>query len=128
LFPDFKRPAGKYQPEYLINALADTPYTDPWQCIWETSEDGLTGSVHHHPLDSWDKFSGKVCVELDIDRQDITFAGTSSQIDGLIREEVEKIGSKRGGLMMVYGLYPGIPLKNVSAVMDAMERYSLFYS
>ncbi len=303
LFPEFKQPAGEYQPKYLVNALADTPYTDPWQCVWETAEDGITGSVHQHPLESWDnfsdyqapdplktdgtypidwdvmakqvatakatghfsqgglphghtflrlqdirgyenfifdlcdeepnvfklidmveefnygyiskwielepdmvrypedlgmqvgpmlspeqfnkyikpsyqrlmkpardkniivhmhsdgdirslvddlidggvevinlqdlvngidwiadKFGGKVCVDLDIDRQDITFAGTPTQIDALIREEVEKIGSKRGGLMLLYGLYPGVPLENVVALMDAMERYSTFYS
>ncbi len=37
-----------------------------------------------------DKFAGKVCVELDIDRQDITFSGTPDQIDALVREEVKK--------------------------------------
>ena len=303
LFPDFKRPAGNYQPKYLVNALVDKPYTDPWQCVWETSENGITGLVHQHPLASWDdfddylapdplktdgtypidwyvlseeikaakaagqftrgglphghtflriqdirgyenflfdmydenseilklikmveefnysyiskwlelepdmiiypedlgmqvgpmilpehfrnyikpsyqrlmqpardkniiihmhsdgdirtladdlidggvevlnlqdlvngvdwiadKFAGKVCVDLDIDRQNITFSGPPARIDALIREEIEKIGSSHGGLMMVYGLYPGIPLENVSALMDAMERYSSFYS
>ncbi|MCK5198434.1 MAG: hypothetical protein KAR21_08790 [Spirochaetales bacterium] len=303
LFPDFKRPDGNYKPQYLVTALADKPYTDPWQCVWKTAEDGITGSVHGHPLASWDnfdrykapdplktdgtypvdwnvlskevealkaagqfvqgglphghtflriqdirgyenfifdmvdeipdifkliemveefnltyiskwldlepdmisypedlgmqvgpmlspdqfrkfikpsyqrlmkpardkniivhmhsdgdirtladdlidggvevinlqdlvngidwiadKFAGKVCVDLDIDRQNITFSGTPGQIDALIREEVEKIGSKQGGLMMIYGLYPGVPLENVSALMDAMERYSAFYS
>jgi hypothetical protein len=29
---------------------------------------------------------------------------------------------------MIYGLYPGVPLENVSAVADAMERYANFYS
>jgi len=303
LFPNFKRPAPGYKPEYLVNARAMKPYTDPWQCVWETSDDGITGSVSQHPLLSWDdfadyqapdplktdgtypvdwnaladkvkaakaagafvqgglphghtflrlqdirgyenfifdmcdekiellklikmvedfnyayinkwidlepdmisypedlgmqvgpmispeqfrkyikpsyqrlmkpardkniivhmhsdgdirsladdlldggvevinlqdlvngidwiagKFAGKVCVDLDIDRQNITFSGASAQIDALIREEVEKIGSKRGGLMMVYGLYPGVPLKNAAALMEAMERYSSFYS
>jgi len=28
---------------------------------------------------------------------------------------------------MIYGLYPGIPLENIKAVMDAMERYAAFY-
>jgi uroporphyrinogen-III decarboxylase len=72
--------------------------------------------------------SGKVCVDLDIDRQRITFAGTPGKIDALIREEVEKLGSKQGGLMMIYGLYPGIPLENVQALMDAMERYMGYYA
>lgn len=302
LFPGFKRPSGKYHPEYLITAIAERPYTDPWHCVWKTAEDGITGSVYGHPLTSWnsfagymapdpsktdgtypidwnlmskeveslkaagqfvqgglphghtflriqdirgyenfifdmcdenpdiykliemvedfnyifiskwielepdmisypedlgmqvgpmlspdqfrkfikpsyqrlmkpvrdkniivhmhsdgdirtladdlidggvevinlqdlvndidwiaDKFAGKVCVDLDIDRQNITFSGSPRQIDALIREEVKKIGSKQGGLMMIYGLYPGVPLENVSALMDAMERYSFFY-
>ncbi len=70
---------------------------------------------------------GRVCIDLDIDRQQITRFGTAKQIDGLIREEVEKLGSPEGGLMMIYGLYPGVPLENVKALMDAMERYSDYY-
>jgi uroporphyrinogen decarboxylase len=303
LFPNFKRPEGKYQPKYLVNAIADVPYIDPWQCVWKTSENGITGAVHGHPLGSWndfpkytapnpsktdgtypvdwnvlskevkakkkagefiigglphghtflrlqdirgyenfifdmvdeipealkliemieefnlayiskwldlepdmvtypedlgmqvgpmlspdqfrkyikpsyqrlmqpardkgiivhmhsdgdirtladdlvdggvevinlqdlvngidwiaDKFSGRVCVDLDIDRQEISYGGSPDQVDALIHEEVEKIGSKQGGLMMIYGLYPGVPVENVSALMDAMERYSYYYS
>ena len=75
-----------------------------------------------------ERFSGKTCVDLDIDRQSITSYGTPQQIDALIREEVQKIGCLQGGLTMVYGLYPGVPLENIRALMDAMERYSLFYS
>jgi uroporphyrinogen-III decarboxylase len=74
------------------------------------------------------RFAGRVCIELDIDRQFITPYGTPAQIDALIREEVEKLGSKRGGLMMIYGLYPGVPLENAAALMDAMEKYAFFYS
>lgn len=75
-----------------------------------------------------DKYAGKVCIDLDIDRQSITPFGTAEQIDNLVREEVEKLGSKAGGLMMIYGLYPGVPLKNAKAVMDTMEKYSGYYS
>jgi uroporphyrinogen decarboxylase len=46
----------------------------------------------------------------------------------LIREEVEKLGNQQSGLMMIYGLYPGVPLENVGALMDAMERYATYYS
>lgn len=74
-----------------------------------------------------EKFAGKTCVELDIDRQKVTVFGTPADIDLLIREEVEKISTKQGGLMMVYGLYPGVPMKNVKAVMDAMEKYATYY-
>jgi len=71
---------------------------------------------------------GRVCIDLDIDRQQITRFGSPKQIETLIREEVEKLGGREGGLMMIYGLYPGVPLENVKAVMDTMERYSSFYS
>jgi len=54
--------------------------------------------------------------------------GTPVEIDALIRKEVEKLGSAQGGLMMVFGLYPGTPLENVKALMDAMERYATYYS
>ena len=74
-----------------------------------------------------EKFAGHTCIDLDIDRQQVTARGTPEQIDSLIREEVTKLGSKAGGLMMIYGLYPGVPLENVSALMDAMEKYALHY-
>jgi len=75
-----------------------------------------------------ERFAGKVCIELDIDRQNITAQGTPAQIDALIREEVQKLGSKRGGLMMIYGLYPGVPMENIKALMDAMEKYAMYYN
>lgn len=70
-----------------------------------------------------ERFRGRTCVELDIDRQKITRFGTPEEIDALIRGEVEAIADPAGGLMMIYGLYPGVPLENARAVMDAMERY-----
>ena len=71
---------------------------------------------------------GRVCIDLDVDRQDIVPYGTPEQIDALIREEVEKLGSPEGGLTMIHGMYPGVPLENAKALMDAMERYAGFYS
>lgn len=74
-----------------------------------------------------ERFSGKVCIDLDIDRQFVSPRGTPEEIDELIKTEVQKIGCKEGGLSMVYGLYGGIPLENVKAVMDAMEKYAFYY-
>ena len=71
---------------------------------------------------------GRLCVDLDIDRQQITRFGSPEQIEELIRREVQMLGSPEGGLMMIYGLYPGVPLENVKAIADAMERYAAFYS
>ena len=74
------------------------------------------------------RLSGRLCIDLDIDRQHVTPRGTPRQIDALIFDEVRSLGSKQGGLMMIYGLYPGVPLENVKALMDAMEKYAAHYS
>ena len=78
---------------------------------------------------SWigQQFRGKTCIDLDIDRQKITPFGTPAEIDAHIRSCIETVGCKDGGLMMIYGLYPGVPLENVKALMDAMTRYADFY-
>ncbi|MCL5674410.1 MAG: hypothetical protein M1501_01530 [Candidatus Omnitrophica bacterium] len=303
LFPGYIRPSGKVRPDYLLNAHAGKPYKDPWGCVWETTDDGITGAVHGHPLKTWDDFSnylppdpeitdgtypidwqniaenirktrdagnllwsglphghtflrlqdirgyinllgdmadgssnllkligmvadfnerfvirclalepdifcygddlgmqigpmispehfrkyikpvykrlmkpaldkncivhmhsdgdirtlvddlveagvqvinlqdmvngidwieqrfaGRVCIDLDIDRQSVTRFGSPTDVDALIREEVKKLGSAKGGLMMIYGMYPGIPLKNAKALMDAMEKYAGYWS
>lgn len=75
-----------------------------------------------------DNFAGKICIDLDIDRQSVTPYGTRSEIEALIKEEVQKLGSRDGGLTMIYGLYPGVPLENVKALMDALETYMGYYS
>ena len=303
LFPAYRRPAGKVEPVYLLNGRAGRPYTDPWRCIWETTDDGITGAVHRHPLERWSDFDGyvppdpektdgtypvdwkevaqrvrqdraqgnmvagelphghtflrlqdirgyenllmdmaeeepnltrlmkmveefnyrfvmkwmalkpdmfsypedlgmqvgpmispglfrkyikpvyarlmkpardlgcvvqmhsdgdiralandlvdagvqvlnlqdlvngvdwiastfreKLCIFLDIDRQRVTRFGSPADIDALVREEVEKLASPKGGLMMIFGMYPGIPLENARALMDAMEKYAVHYS
>ena len=74
------------------------------------------------------RLRGKICIELDIDRQRVTRFGSPKEIDELIRREVVTLGSPEGGLMLVYGLYPGVPLENVRAVMGAMERYAGHFS
>ncbi|MBI5723660.1 MAG: hypothetical protein HZA50_06860 [Planctomycetes bacterium] len=75
-----------------------------------------------------DNLKGKVCIDLDIDRQSVTRFGSPKEIDELIRKEVETLGSRQGGLTMIYGMYPGVPLENAKALMDAMEKYSALWS
>jgi len=74
-----------------------------------------------------DKLKGKICIDIDIDRQKITQYGTPEQIDKLIYEEVSKLSTPQGGFCMGYGLYPGVPIENAKAVMDAMEKYAFYY-
>lgn len=74
-----------------------------------------------------ENLKGRLCIDLDIDRQKVTRFGTPKEIHELILEEVRQLGSPQGGLMMIYGLYPQIPRENVEAVMDAMEKYAFYY-
>lgn len=53
---------------------------------------------------------------------------TPPVFDALVRREVELLGGKQGGLMMIHGVYPGVPLENIRALMDAMERYAGYYA
>lgn len=75
-----------------------------------------------------EKFFGKTCVEIDIDRQNVTRFGTPAKIDDFIKNEVKTLGSKQGGLMFIYGLYPGVPIENLKAIMDAMQKYATMFS
>lgn len=70
----------------------------------------------------------KTCIELDIDRQSITPFGTCQEIDRLVRNEISLLGTKYGGLMLIYGLYPGVPLENIKALMDALEKYAFYFN
>lgn len=75
-----------------------------------------------------DRYAGHTCIDLDIDRQKVTVFGTPAEIDELIRYEVESLSSPAGGLMLTYGWYPGTPLENVKAVMDALEKYMFYWN
>ena len=69
---------------------------------------------------------GKVCIDLDIDRQRITPFGTPQQVRDLVKEEISRLGTRDGGLMLTYGWYPGVPLENIKALMDALEE-NMYY-
>jgi hypothetical protein len=64
---------------------------------------------------------GRVCIDLDLDRAGVSRFGTPAGIHAHVRDAVDRLAGPDGGLMLLYGLYPGVPLENVAAVMDAME-------
>ena len=53
LFPNFAKPELPYTPKYANVAQKNHPYTDDWGCLWETMDDGITGTVTKHPLSDW---------------------------------------------------------------------------
>jgi len=69
---------------------------------------------------------GKAGIVLDIDRQKITAFGTPEQIDKHIAVCVRSLGSPDGGLMLIFGAYPGTPPENVGAVIRAMQKYHVY--
>ncbi|MGC9320152.1 MAG: uroporphyrinogen decarboxylase family protein [Armatimonadota bacterium] len=74
-----------------------------------------------------DELKGRVCIDLDIDRQSVVPHGTPQEIEELIEYEVRTLGSPNGGLMMTIGIYPPTPPENIDAVLSAMRKYQRFW-
>jgi hypothetical protein len=70
-------------------------------------------------------YKGKMCVDLDLDRQMFAFC-KPSDIRDQIRESVERLAMPEGGLMMK-GEVSGtnVPLENIEAICEAMEEFCL---
>ncbi|HML46333.1 MAG TPA: uroporphyrinogen decarboxylase family protein [Clostridia bacterium] len=74
-----------------------------------------------------ERIKGRACIDLDIDRQRIVPYGTRQEIHDLIEEEVKKLGSPRGGLTMIAGIYPPTPPENVDALCAALRKYRTYW-
>ncbi len=70
---------------------------------------------------------GKVCVDLDLDRQHFPF-WKPGDIDRHVREAVETLGDPEGGLWLKAEIGDDVPLENVEAICAALEKYSLYFS
>jgi len=70
---------------------------------------------------------GRVCIRLDIDRQDIVPHGTRSEIRDLIEEGVRKLGAPEGGLEFIAGVYPPTPPENIDALCSALEEFRTYW-
>jgi uroporphyrinogen decarboxylase len=69
---------------------------------------------------------GKVCVDLDLDRQLFPFC-TPKEIDVHVRQAVEKLGSPEGGLWLKAEVADDVPLENVEAICAALEKYRSYF-
>jgi len=70
---------------------------------------------------------GKVCVNLDLDRQLFPFC-TPADIREHVREAVVKLGAKEGGLMLSAECEPDVPLENIEAICQALEDHMSFFN
>jgi hypothetical protein len=65
---------------------------------------------------------GKVCVDLDLDRQLFPFA-TPEQLDRHVRECVAALATPEGGLWLGAEINEDVPVENVEAICAALARY-----
>ena len=69
---------------------------------------------------------GKVCVDLDLDRQMFPF-WTPAEIDAHVREAAESLGAPEGGLWLHAEIADDVPLQNVEAICSALEEVRSYY-
>jgi len=98
-------------------------------CIWEVIGDMKEAGVNilnpqiranglGHLVDTC---RGKICINLDLDRQMFPFA-TPGQIREHVRECVEAMYMPEGGLMLTAECAADVPLENIEAICQALEE------
>ena len=70
---------------------------------------------------------GKVCVDLDLDRQMFPFL-SPEEIDRHVKDAVEALGAAEGGLWLTAEVGDDVPLENVEAICCALEKHSMHFS
>ena len=63
---------------------------------------------------------GRVCVDLDLDRQVLIPFGSPREIKDYVRRIIEALGSREGGLMLYAEVHPPTPLRNIRALAEAL--------
>lgn len=102
-------------------------------CIWPVIQDMKEAGVNvlnpqiranglQHLVDTC---KGKICIDLDLDRQLFPFA-TPKQIEEHIEECVRAMYMPEGGLMLVAECAADVPLENIEAICCALERMRNF--
>jgi len=74
-----------------------------------------------------DVAKGKVCINLDLDRQMFPFC-TPEDIRNQVFEAIEILGSPEGGLWLMAEIGPDVPLENVEAICTSLEDARHCYS
>jgi hypothetical protein len=71
-------------------------------------------------------FKGKVCINLDFDRQHALPFGAPAEIRALVEHEVKTLGSPKGGLMVMAEVRSDVPPQNLDALAGALETFSAY--
>ena len=67
---------------------------------------------------------GRVCIDLDLDRQYLLPRGSREEIREYVKKAIVELGSRKGGLMFTAGVYSDTPPSNVDALASAFEDYA----
>jgi len=68
------------------------------------------------------RLKGKVCIDIDIDRQKIIPFGTPEQVERHVRKVVSALNSPEGGFMVTVDVYPPASLENIEALCQTLEE------
>jgi uroporphyrinogen decarboxylase len=68
------------------------------------------------------RVKGKVCIDLDIDRQRILPFGTPQEVKKHVQKVVSTLNSPEGGFMVTVDIYPPTSLENIDALCQALEE------
>ena len=68
------------------------------------------------------KLKGHVCIDIDVDRQNVVPFGKPENIRNHIRNVVSALNSPDGGFMVTVDIYPPTPLENIEALCQALEE------
>src|SRR5271157_1370821 len=72
-----------------------------------------------------EKYKGKMCIDLDLDRQSFPFASPDDLKDQ-IKAAVDALNSPEGGFMMKAEIAdPNIPLANIEAICETFEEFCI---
>lgn len=96
-----------------------------WQVIMDMKEAGVdvvNPQIRANGLQRLvDTCKGKICIDLDLDRQLFPFA-TPKQIEEHIEECTRAMYMPEGGLMLIAECAADVPLDNIEAICSTLER------
>ena len=94
----------------------------------ETGVSALNVQDRVNGLDNLERLlKGRVCIDLDIDRQRLLPFGTPGEVREHVKRAILELGSRRGGLMFTAGIYSDAKLENVEALAAAFEEFAQFH-
>ena len=75
------------------------------------------------------KCRGKVCIDIDFDRNQVLPRGTAKDIERRVEECIHIIRGKseqeRQGLLFSVGFYGDVPLRNIKALLHAFDKHNV---